>query len=186
MKINLGSGVRLFPGYTNVDLLDEKHVKHAKGSKYVQADIRDLPFKDNTVDQAEMYSVIEHFPFRDVVDVLKEVYRVLKPEGKLIIKTDDFDGLAMDWIRMRMEPVNMEKYQNVMETVYGNQQHEGEFHKVCMTTDFLNWALVKAGFKKGTMTKLPKHSPCRRVGGMFPIKKDRVYRNDQILVEAEK
>lgn len=185
MKINLGSGVRLFPGYTNVDILDPKHVKGK--AKYVQADIRKLPFDDNIADQIEMFSVIEHFPFREVVDVLKEVYRVLKPKGKLILKTDDFDGLAFDWIRMRMSPsFNLESYQNVMETVYGNQQHVGEFHKVCLTPEFINWALVNAGFKDGMITKLPKHSPIRRVGGMPKPPKDHVYRNDQILVEATK
>lgn len=186
MKLNLGSGVRLFPGYTNVDILDEKHIKKTKGAVYVQADIRKLPFKSTSIDQAEMYSVIEHFPFREVVDVLKEVYRVLKPKGKLIIQTDDFDGLALDWIRMRMGEFDLEQYQGVMETVYGNQQHEGEFHKVCMTPDFLNWALVNAGFSKGKITKLPRYTPVKRFGGMFKPDKDKVYRNDQILVEAEK
>lgn len=186
MKINLGSGIRLFPRYTNVDIIDPKLVKHSKNSKYVQADIHALPFEKNSVTQAEMYSVIEHIPFREVTDVLKEVYRVLKPKGKLLLKTDDFDGIALDWINLRMQPFDLEKYQFVMETAYGNQAHGGEFHKCCMTTDFLNWALVQAGFKKGTMTKLPKNSPCVRVGGMFPIKKGMVYRNTQILVEAVK
>lgn len=184
MKLNLGSGVRLFPGYTNVDILDKKHVKGK--AKYVQADIRKLPFKDSSVDQAEMYSVIEHFPFREVEGVFKEVYRVLKKGGKLIIKTDDFDGVAIDWIRMRMGSFKLEDYQSVMETVYGNQQHGGEFHKTCMTPEFLNWALNKAGFKKGIITKLPKNMPIKRVGGMFKPDDDKVYRNDQILVEAEK
>lgn len=184
MKLNLGSGVRLFPGYTNVDIIDPKLVKGK--AKYVQSDIRKMPFEDNSVDQAEMYSVIEHFPFREVVPVLKEVYRVLKKGGKLLLKTDDFDGMALDWIRLRMQPFKLETYQDVMETIYGNQQHEGEFHKTCMTTDFLNWALVNAGFTKGMFTKLPKHTPCKRVGGMFPIKKGMLYRNDQILLEAEK
>ena len=183
-KLNLGSGVRLFPGYTNVDILDSKHVKGK--AKYVQSDIRSLPFDDESVDQAEMYSVIEHFPFREVTVVLKEVFRVLKPNGKLIIKTDDFDGIALDWIRMRMSNFDIEQYQSVMETAYGNQQHEGEFHKVCMTPDFLNWALVQSGFSKGVITRLPKHTPIRVVGGMFKPDKGMVYRNDQILVETEK
>lgn len=184
IKLNLGSGIRLFPGYINVDILDKKHV--VGKAKYVQADIRKLPFKDNYADQIEMFSVIEHFPFREVTDVLTEVYRVLKPKGKLIIVTDDFDGIAVDWIRMRIDEFTLEDYQNVMETVYGNQQHDGEFHKSCMTPDFLNWALAKAGFTKGTMKRFHKFTPVVLVGGMFPIKKGMVYRNDQLFVEAEK
>lgn len=186
IKINLGCGIRMFPNYINVDILDKKHIKKAKGAKYVQSDIRNLPFENNYADQVEMYSVIEHFPFREITDVLKEVHRILKPGGKLIIKTDDFDDIALDWVRMRMSNFDLAQYQNVMETAYGNQQHEGEFHKVCMTNDFLNWALVNAGFNSGTITKLPKNTPIKRVGGMFKPKKEMVYRNTQLLAEVTK
>lgn len=193
IKLNLGSGFRLFPGYINVDIIPAAKIEPSSqpDTQYVEADIRKLPFEDNYADQVEMFSVIEHFPFREVEDVLKEVYRVLKPSGKLIIITDDFDGIVLDWLNMRMTQFSdpqeqLQSYQHVMETVYGNQNHEGEFHKVCMTPDFLNWALSRAGFEKGEITKLPKNYPIKVVGGMFKPAPDMVYRNTQILVEAEK
>jgi len=183
MKLELGCGVILTPGFTNVDIIDPKLVK-GKG-KYIQADIRKLPFEDNVAEVVQMFSVLEHFGFREQIDVVKEVYRVMKPGGKLLVVTDDFDGIVLDWFRMRIGPFNLDNYQSVMETVYGNQHHEGEFHKCCMTPDFLNWVLVSAGFTKGTFTKLGKGTTVPRIGTKKGNKKA-VFRNDQILLEADK
>lgn len=46
-------------------------------------------FKDNDFDFAVMYSVLEHL--RDPSNILSETYRILKPHGKLIIITSNFE-----------------------------------------------------------------------------------------------
>ena len=200
MKLNLGCGIHLKKGFTNVDIINEadlikgaktkkgvwKKTVIEKGAKYVQADIHELPFKDNSATLVEIFSVIEHIPFREVIPVLKEIYRVLKPKGKLVLQTDDFDGLILDWARMRMKKSGVEEYQSIMETIYGNQTHGGEFHKCCMTPDFLNWCLSQAGFKNGTITRLAKNNPVKKFGLGDKIKKDMFYRNDQIVAEVVK
>jgi len=56
----------------------------------VAADIRRLPFADCTFDIVISISTLDHFPSRDdIMTGLPELYRVLKPSGRLIITLDN-------------------------------------------------------------------------------------------------
>jgi predicted SAM-dependent methyltransferase len=183
MKLNLGCGHRLKKGFTNVDIIDPKEIKSKY--KYVYGDIRELPFEDGVAGYAELYTVIEHLPFRDVEPALKEIFRVLKKGAKLVITTDDFDGIALDWIKMRMQPFDLERYQDVMETVYGSQRWKGDEHRSPMTVEFLNWALINAGFKDGGFIKYAKNTPIPKIGTERARPK-MAFRTDMIVAEVTK
>jgi len=99
MKLNLGSGAERFDGFTNVDLYDE--------TADIRADIVELPFEDNSVDEIICYQVIEHVPYNKSQQVLDEMYRVLKPGCKAYVETPNIDyvceailreGLLDKWI----------------------------------------------------------------------------------------
>ena len=47
------------------------------------ADAQAIPFQDNSIDTAVMLETLEHIP--DPQTVLKEAYRVLKPDGRLVL-----------------------------------------------------------------------------------------------------
>lgn len=79
IKLNLGCGNIILPGFTNCDLYDEK--------ADIKCDVKDLPFEDNSVDEIVASHIIEHFDFREAQDVLKEWQRVLKRGGKLWIQS---------------------------------------------------------------------------------------------------
>lgn len=85
--LNLGSGDSKIPGFTSVDLYDK--------TADVQADICDLPFEDNSVDEIVAYQVIEHIPYNKSEQVFKEMYRVLKPGAKAVVETPDVDYVCM-------------------------------------------------------------------------------------------
>jgi len=75
MKLHLGCGKRYIPGFVHVDLADFPHIDY-------QHDVRTLPmFSDNSVDLIYACHVIEYFDRIEVLDVLHEWYRVLKPGG---------------------------------------------------------------------------------------------------------
>jgi SAM-dependent methyltransferase len=82
-KLNLGSGGSKKEGYVNIDW-----------NNVVKPDImHDLnkfpyPIKDNEFDLIEARHVLEHLdkPF----EVMKEIHRILKPGGKLIIQVPHF------------------------------------------------------------------------------------------------
>lgn len=50
-----------------------------------QADLRALPYDDNTFDRITIISVIEHVPETGDTEGIRELARVLKPGGKLIV-----------------------------------------------------------------------------------------------------
>ncbi|MDE1854530.1 MAG: methyltransferase domain-containing protein [Thaumarchaeota archaeon] len=51
------------------------------------ASVMDLPFSDRTFDSATLLEVIEHVPPEDQVGALKEVKRVVKQDGTVILST---------------------------------------------------------------------------------------------------
>lgn len=77
--INLGAGVKKvredvidvdIAPYTNVDVV---------------ADVTNLPFKDNYADAVIAESLLEHV--RDPITAVKEMHRILKPDGLIYIST---------------------------------------------------------------------------------------------------
>jgi predicted SAM-dependent methyltransferase len=79
MKLNLGCGYNIKPGYINVDLRPSKGVD-------VVLDLNDckLPFENNSIDEIYMAHILEHII--DRYKFIQECYRVLKPKGILLIK----------------------------------------------------------------------------------------------------
>lgn len=61
--------------------------KKIKKAEFSVSTADKLPLKDETADVALMFDVIEHVPPNGEVNALQEVYRVLKPNGKLLLST---------------------------------------------------------------------------------------------------
>lgn len=99
MKLNLGAGNTKIDGFLSVDLYDE--------TADIRADICELPFDDNSIDEIVAYQVIEHVPYNKSKQMFEEMYRVLKKGGTAKVETPDIDvvckkileeGLLDKWI----------------------------------------------------------------------------------------
>lgn len=77
MKVNLGSGKDILNGYENYDMYVT-----GDGIKYVDLN-KELPFKDNSVDEVFLGMVLEHID--EQYKFLMSVDKVLKKGGKLRI-----------------------------------------------------------------------------------------------------
>lgn len=136
VRLHLGCGRKIFPGWINIDGYDD----HAD----LKADIRKLPFPDNHADVIAAIHVFEHFPVWEVTALAKEWLRVLKPGGSLILELPDLDkcltlllsqdegeqtcglyGLYGDWGAKRPEMI----------------------HNFCYTQKMLQNCLNAAGFR---------------------------------------
>ena len=89
VKLNLGCGYAKLEGYVNIDNREE-----------VEPDLvcdllKGLPYEDNSVDEVRAYDFLEHIPAGGkVVEVIEEIYRVLKPDGVFEHFTPSTDSRA--------------------------------------------------------------------------------------------
>jgi SAM-dependent methyltransferase len=102
--------------------LQEKAVKYLqdKGGdrvKYIQASIADTGLEDNTFDFAIARLLFVHLP--EPVAAAREVLRILKPGGKLVIVDSDADLFWLTTPPMSVEIVR-EKWKQVMASRNGN------------------------------------------------------------------
>jgi len=83
IKLNLGCDDKILSDYINVDVAQERSGKQPD----VICEVRNLnKFSNDNTDEILAVHVIEHFWRWEVVSILKEWVRVLKPNGKLILE----------------------------------------------------------------------------------------------------
>lgn len=96
LKLNLGCGDKILEGYVNVDVAESRGGK----TPDVICDLRQLSsFKNDTADEILSVHVVEHFWRWEVLDVLKEWVRVLKPGGKMIVECPNLLSAAEELLR---------------------------------------------------------------------------------------
>ncbi len=95
-KLNLGCGDKILAGYVNVDVAASR-----RGHKPdVLCDLHRLtPFDDDTIDEILSVHVVEHFWRWEVVDVLKEWLRVMKPGGMMILECPNLISACQELLR---------------------------------------------------------------------------------------
>lgn len=87
LRLHLGCGSRILPGYVHVDLADYPHIAHRRS-------LSDLAcFENESADLIYASHCLEYFDRQEVVGVLGEWYRVLKPGGVLRLAVPDFRAL---------------------------------------------------------------------------------------------
>jgi SAM-dependent methyltransferase len=83
VKLNLGCGDKILPGYVNVDVAKTR----AGMRPDVLCDLHALkPFKDDSADEILAVHVVEHFWRWEVAGVLREWLRVLRPGGSMVLE----------------------------------------------------------------------------------------------------
>jgi len=65
-----------------------------KSDDVEQGDLSNLTYNDNSFDTVLFMEVIEHLPQSDIDNILKELKRVLRPEGHLILTTPYKENLT--------------------------------------------------------------------------------------------
>lgn len=96
--VNLGSGRKKFEGFINIDSDPETKPD-------IVADIREVKkhFEPDTVDEVHMYHVIEHLTQPDAVELLKDIFSVLKPGGLIAIECPNIIKCAVNLLQATVD-----------------------------------------------------------------------------------
>lgn len=80
VRLNLGCGEQILQGWDNYDINP-----CTDAVKYIDLNKIPYPFPDNYADEILFSHVLEHLTTHPL-DVMKELHRILKPGGRLIVK----------------------------------------------------------------------------------------------------
>lgn len=183
VQVNLGCGTNIADGFINVDNFELSSEK-----SFIKANIIDgLPFENESVDYIICDQVIEHIAMKDIPTVLYNIRRVLKKGGKAIIIVPDFEGAVRQWLDARLnESFDPVQYQWFSEVVYGNQNHDGEFHKAPMSPSYLHYLLNMSGLSKNTISFWPAFGEVPKFPGVRKSGDNARLRNAQLVAEITK
>jgi predicted SAM-dependent methyltransferase len=146
MKLNLGSNETRIEGYINIDLVEHPNVD-------VVADVRKLPYENESVDEITNSHLLEHFNFFEGFEVLKEWYRVLRKGGILEIELPDFEAICKFMINATEE---QRSHQYVL--IWGCPWDGFMGHKFGYTPTQLKWTLEQVGFKNVTFVPIDENN----------------------------
>jgi predicted SAM-dependent methyltransferase len=148
IKLDIGSGgpaaSYLGEGWTGVD---DYHP-----NADVMAPMTSLyPYNDNSVDEIYTSHALEHIGKAQVPLALAEFFRVLKPSGALRILVPDLEWCVKHWLQHK------EDRGWALDIIFGNQNHEGEYHKTGFTQATLTNLVLRAGFDVSSVDLIQTH-----------------------------
>ncbi len=129
LRLNLGAGSVAVEGFSSVDIKDGQ-------SAYPLPD-----YATGSVDEIRASHILEHFGEGEVVSVLREWMRVLKPGGRLRIAVPDFDAVV------ELYPPNVEARRPLRAAVIGGQTDANDFHRSLWTPGKLRDLMTAGGLE---------------------------------------
>jgi predicted SAM-dependent methyltransferase len=132
IKLHLGCAEKSLPGYINVDISPLVHAD-------LIASIDNLPCEACSVDMIYASHVLEHFGRHEVLLVLGEWFRVLKPQGLLYLAVPDFQAI----MKRYLDEGNIDE---LLGLVCGGQRDDYDFHKMIFDEHSLERLLRDVGF----------------------------------------
>jgi predicted SAM-dependent methyltransferase len=181
-KINIGCASRLLDGYINIDRDSLEDIKNRypelqidDDKEFLQADVFDLPFEENSLDEIRGDGIVEHFSFKEEPKFFHTAQKLLKKGGLLNFSVPDFEDTVKKWIEAKDEwrdffrdDEESKKKQHwfgqysystdsrwgyLTACIFGNQTGDGQFHKNAYTESKIKAILEKLEFNKPSLER---------------------------------
>ncbi len=111
-KLHLGCGDKYIPDFIHIDYADYEHIDY-------QRSIVDLSiFDDDSIELIYCSHALEYFNRYEVVEVLREWYRVLQSGGILRMAVPDFEAIVKVYLKY-----NDLDHQGILGPLYGKWQN---------------------------------------------------------------
>lgn len=135
-KLNLGCGLLTKSDYINVDVRELNGVD-------VVANVNNLPFSENDIDEIYAAHLLEHFEDSYLKDELIPYwYKLLKPNGKMRIIVPNIGAMIEDYSK------GITPFSQLKEIIFGGQEYSGNYHYTMFNEDKLVSLLRNCGFNK--------------------------------------
>jgi hypothetical protein len=95
IRFNMGCGKDKIPGYIGVD-------KHSDTAD-LKVDVLKMDLPNGVADEIFASHLIEHLPQHRAPEILHKWHNSLKPEGKLVLETPNFDEMCRDYLNAKDE-----------------------------------------------------------------------------------
>jgi predicted SAM-dependent methyltransferase len=144
LRLHIGCGAKPLPGWVNID-----RVARAPGVT-TGIDPGTLPYPDSSVDEVLAEHVFEHFGFAEEVKVWREMARVLRRGGSLVVEVPDFEWVCATFLAAKDDWREfyivghadhyagcgrvLDQRWGILQTMFfGNQNGAGQFHRSAYT-----------------------------------------------------
>jgi len=115
-------------------------IRHGPGVQLVLDISKPLPMANDSIEEVLASDVLEHLQRYEVEPTLREFYRILKPMGRLKIKSPNIRVLAFALASGAISDLEFER------KIYGGQDYPENTHKCGFTPAILVSVLARVGF----------------------------------------
>ena len=136
MKLNIGCGWKRMEGYVGVDIRKSRAAD-------VVAPAWDLPYDDASIKEIFTSHMLEHLDEDQVDKTLKEWHRVLRPNGKVVIRTPDIEK----YMELFLHRDEEWKETWGLRYIFGYQRRAHDIHYTGWWKERFRRLLPKYGFK---------------------------------------
>ena len=138
MNLHLGCGKRYIPGFIHIDCDQYNHIDY-------RCSFESLPFiESGVVDLIYCSHAIQYFDRFEIILILKEWKRTLKPTGILRLGVPDFNVLAKLYTTDGLEKIIGPLFGRIQ--IKGDECSQWLYHKTVFDFELLKSTLNKAGF----------------------------------------
>lgn len=135
LKLHLGCGHKIIPGYINIDARVLPGVDEVDDISTLSA------YSEQSIDLIYACHVLEHTGRYAYLEVLQRWFTLLKPGGVLRLSVPDFEAVCQHYLQHKNLKV-------IMGLLYGGQTYPENFHYVAFDFEHLKNDLMTLGFKQ--------------------------------------
>jgi SAM-dependent methyltransferase len=140
-RVHLGCGDVYLSGYLNIDFPPEQGVASGTSRPDVEADILGLACPERTLAEIRSHHLFEHFARADALALLVRWYGWLRPGGRLVVETPDFEACIAGFGDRSPEQQAL-----ILRHLYGSQEARWAVHLDGWSAHRFDHVLGRLGF----------------------------------------
>jgi SAM-dependent methyltransferase len=140
-RVHLGCGDIYRRGYLNIDLPPAEGVAAGSSRPDLESDITKVVCPSDTLEEVRLHHLFEHFERAEALALLLRWYRWLRPGGRLVIETPDFEGCIANFDTRSAAEQGV-----ILRHIFGSQEAPWAQHRDGWSANRFRHVLGELGF----------------------------------------